>query len=162
MKTERRVAIKKLIASIPALAGLGYFANAKSVPENETRVGTVTEFQEVPLISRHIVHNNIVYLAGRGAHEDGRSRDGGVPFNIKAHTEIVLNELEKELIMAGSSMEKVLKVSVMLSDIADYKGMNQVYKGRFGKRPPVRTAVATVKEGIPAGSLVEIDCIAYI
>ncbi len=150
MKTERRAAIKKLIASIPVMAGLGYFATAKSVPEKETTVGTVTEFQEVPLLSRHIVHNNIVYLAGRGAHEDGRSREGGVPFNIKAHTEIVLDELEKELVMVGSSMEKVLKVSVLLSDIADYKGMNEVYIGRFGKRPPVRTTVATAKGGIPA------------
>ena len=162
MKTERRSAIKKLLSSIPALAGLGYVANAKSVQGSRKAGGTVTEFQDVPLLSRHIQHNNIVYLAGRGAHEDGRSRKGGVPFNIKEHTEIVLKELEKELTKAGSSMEKVLKVSVFLSDIADYKGMNEVYKGRFGKNPPVRTTVAVAKGGVPAGSLVEIDCIAYI
>ncbi len=82
------------------------------------------------------------------------------PFEIKAHTEIVLKELEKELVKAGSSMDKVLKVTVFLNDIADYKGMNEVYKGRFGPNPPVRTTVAVAKGGVPGDSLVEMDCIA--
>ena len=64
------------------------------------------------------------------------------------------------MIKAGSSMDKVLKVNVYLNDIADYKGMNEVYKGRFGKKPPVRTTVAVAKGGVPGDSLVEIDCIA--
>jgi hypothetical protein len=51
---------------------------------------------------------------------------------------------------------------VYLNDIADYKGMNEVYKGRFGKNPPVRTTVAVAKGGVPGDSLVEMDCIAYI
>ena len=41
------------------------------------------------------------------------------------------------------------------------KGMNEVYKGRFGQNPPVRTTVAVAKGGVPGDSLVEIDCIAY-
>lgn len=73
------VAIRKLVASIPALAGLGYVAHGKIVSEKETTVGALTKFQEVPLISKHIAHNNLAYLAGRGAHEDGRTREGGVP-----------------------------------------------------------------------------------
>ena len=60
------------------------------------------------------------------------------------------------------SMEKVLKVSVFLNDIEDYKGMNDVYQGRFGKNPPVRTTVAVAKGGVPGNSLVEMDCIAYV
>jgi 2-iminobutanoate/2-iminopropanoate deaminase len=81
---------------------------------------------------------------------------------IKAHTEIVLKALEDELVKAGSSMEKVLKVNVYLNDIADYQGMNEVFKGRFGNQPPVRTTVAVAKGGVPGDSLVEMDCIAYI
>jgi len=73
----------------------------------------------------------------------------------------VLDEVEKELIAAGSSMQKVLKVSVFLHDLNDYKAMNEAYKGRFGDKPPVRTTVA-VYGGVPGASLVEIDCIAYI
>lgn len=119
MKTERRSTIKKLLVSIPALAGIVYLGNAKSNLEEENWVGKTIGFQEVSLLSRHIQHNNLVYLGGRGAHDDGRSRKN-IPFDIKSHTEIVLQELEKELVMAGSSMEKVLKVSVFLSDIANY------------------------------------------
>jgi enamine deaminase RidA (YjgF/YER057c/UK114 family) len=108
----------------------------------------------VPLFSGSTKLGNMIFIAGKGAHVE--------PFEIKAHTEIVLKELEKELIKAGSSMEKVLKVTVFLNDIADYQGMNEVYKGRFGKNPPVRTTVAVAKGGVPGNSLVEMDCIAYI
>ncbi len=59
-------------------------------------------------------------------------------------------------------MDKVLKVNVYLNDIADYKGMNEVFKGRFGPNPPVRTTVAVAKGGVPGDSLVEIDCIAVL
>jgi enamine deaminase RidA (YjgF/YER057c/UK114 family) len=156
MQTERRSVIRKLFASAAALVGLDYAAkaNVNLNPDNEKVVNNITNFQEVPLFSGSTRHRNIVYIAGKGAHV--------APFEIKAHTEIVLQELEKELIKAGSSMEKVLKVTVFLNDIADYKGMNEVYKGRFGKKPPVRTTVAVAKGGVPGDSLVEMDCIAYV
>lgn len=153
MQTKRRSAIKKLLASATALVGLGFAAKATGIAGEEKKVGNITDFQDVPLFSGHTIHGDIVYIAGKGAHV--------APFEIKAHTEIVLQELEKELIKAGSSMEKVLKVSVFLNDIADYQGMNEVYKGRFGKTPPVRTTVAVAKGGVPGDSLVEMDCIAY-
>lgn len=155
MKTERRSVLKKLFASVVGVTGIAAVANAKGVvsaPEKE--VGNITNFQDVPLFSGHTIHNGLVYIAGKGAHTD--------PFDIKSHTEIVLKELEKELIKAGSSMEKVLKVTVYLNDIADYKGMNEVYKGRFGKKPPVRSTIAVAKGGVPGDSLVEMDCIAYL
>jgi len=154
MKTERRSALKKLFASIGGVMGLGLLANAKTGSVVEKKVNNVTNFQDVPLFSGSTILGNMVFVAGKGAHTE--------PFEIKAHTEIVLKELEKELIKAGSSMEKVLKVTVFLNDIEDYKGMNEIYKGRFGKKPPVRTTVAVAKGGVPGDSLVEMDCIAYI
>lgn len=59
-------------------------------------------------------------------------------------------------------MGKVLKVNVYLDKIKDHQGMNEVYRGRFGRKPPVRTTVAVAKGGVPGDSLVEMDCIAYI
>ncbi len=153
MKTERRSALKKMFASVAGLAGLSLAARAASgSPEKEA--GNVTTMQDVPLFSGNTKYGNLIFIAGKGAHV--------APFEIKAHTEIVLKELEKELAAAGSSMEKVLKVNVYLNDIADYKGMNEVFKGRFGSKPPVRTTVAVAKGGVPGDSLVEMDCIAYI
>lgn len=159
MQKQRRSVLKRLLASVAGVAGLSAAANAtETVSENsnnEKVAGSITyaeDDQQVPLFSGHTKYNGLVYIAGKGAHV--------APFEIKAHTEIVLKELEAELIKAGSGMDKVLKVNVYLNDIADYKGMNEVYKGRFGKNPPVRTTVAVAKGGVPGDSLVEMDCIA--
>ena len=154
MKTERRSALKKMFASVVGLTGLGLAANAKSIASEKKEAMNVTTLEDVPLFSGSTKLGNLVFIAGKGAHV--------APFTIAAHTEIVLKELEKELIKAGSSMEKVLKVSVYLNDIADFKGMNEVYKGRFGKTPPARSTIAVAKGGVPGDSLVEMDCIAYI
>ena len=153
---ERRSVMKKIFASVIGFAGFGLAASAKSNDNSslEKEAFNVEEDQDVPLFSGATKFNGLVFIAGKGAHV--------APFEIKAHTEIVLKELEKELVAAGSSMEKVLKVSVFLNDIADYKGMNEVYKGRFGAKPPVRTTVAVAKGGVPGDSLVEMDCIAYV
>jgi enamine deaminase RidA (YjgF/YER057c/UK114 family) len=105
-----------------------------------------------PLFSSAVSYGNLLFLAGVGAHFKG---------TVEEHTKHVLDELEKNLIGAGSSMEKVLKVNVYLNDIADWAKMNTMYAGRWGKVPPVRTTIAPAG-GIPGGSLVEIDLIAYI
>jgi enamine deaminase RidA (YjgF/YER057c/UK114 family) len=150
---QRRSILKKMLASVVGLSVFGISKDAMAAPA-EKEANNVTTFQDVPLFSGSTKLGNMIFIAGKGAHVE--------PFEIKAHTEIVLKELEKELIKAGSSMEKVLKVTVFLNDIADYQGMNEVYKGRFGKNPPVRTTVAVAKGGVPGNSLVEMDCIAYI
>ncbi len=140
--------------SLVGVTGIGLATKAAGNSSKEKEVNNVVYDQDVPLFSGSTKLGNLVFIAGKGAHV--------APFEIKAHTEIVLKELEKELIAAGSSMEKVLKVTVYLNDINDYKGMNEVYKGRFGKTPPVRSTIAVAKGGVPGDSLVEMDCMAYI
>lgn len=105
-----------------------------------------------PLFNSAVSYGNLLFLAGVGYHKPG---------TIQESTKAVLDELEENLKSAGSSMDKVLKVSVFLNDIKDYAGMNEAYKGRFGDTPPVRTTVAPAG-GVPGNSLVEIDVIAYI
>jgi 2-iminobutanoate/2-iminopropanoate deaminase len=105
-----------------------------------------------PLFNRAVSYGNLLFISGIGAHFEG---------DIKAHTKHVLDEIQKALESAGSSMEKVLKVNVYLNDLKDYDGMNEVFRGRFGPEPGVRTTIAAAG-GIPGKSLVEIDCIAYI
>lgn len=151
-KVQRRSILKRLLASVAGLTGFGLVAEAKAGSAEEKEVFNVTTYQDVPLFSGSTRLGNMIFVAGKGAHFDG---------DIKAHTDHVLKELETELKKAGSSMEKVLKVNVYLHDLNDYKGMNEVYKGRFGKKPPVRTTVA-VYGGVPGDSLVEMDCIAYV
>jgi enamine deaminase RidA (YjgF/YER057c/UK114 family) len=157
MQTQRRSVLKKLFASIAGVAGFGAAASAmenKPMATGEKEAGNIVYDQDIPLFSGHTKYGGLVYIAGKGAHV--------APFEIKAHTEIVLQELEAELKKAGSAMDKVIKVNVYLNDIADYKGMNEVFKGRFGPNPPVRTTVAVAKGGVPGDSLVEMDCIAIL
>ncbi|EAR02521.1 RidA family protein [Maribacter sp. HTCC2170] len=152
--TTRRATFKKIGMGLAALFGVGSVngMNTKSKVKKEV-VGEITNDQNIPLFSGAVKHGNTLYIAGKGAHVE--------PYEIKAHTEIVLQELQKELERNGSSMEQVLKVNVYLADLADYHGMNEVFRGRFGKNPPVRTTVATYG-GVPGKSLVEMDCIAAV
>lgn len=106
--------------------------------------------EKPPLFSGVVSYGDMIFIAGIGAHFDG---------DIKAHTKHVLDEIQKRLEGIGSSMDKVLKVNVYLNDLKDYAGMNEVFLGRFGEDPPVRTTIAA-PGGIPGNSLVEIDCIA--
>ena len=152
-KTSRRSSLKKVGLVVAGLFGLGS-AKAMNKSQSATKevVGDIVYQNKIPLFSSAVKHGNTLYIAGKGAHFDG---------DIKAHTDHVLKELEKALVKNGSSMEKVLKVNVYLADLADYKDMNEVFRGRFGKNPPVRTTVATYG-GVPGNSLVEMDCIAAL
>lgn len=105
----------------------------------------------LPLFNSAVSYGNLLFIAGKGAHYKG---------DIKQHTKTVLDDIEKELTNAGSSMDKVLKCNVYLANAQDYQPMNEVFRGRFGEEPPVRTTIAAA--WIPGDSLVEIDVIAYI
>jgi 2-iminobutanoate/2-iminopropanoate deaminase len=107
---------------------------------------------KTPLFSGVVSYGGLVFVSGIGAHFEG---------DIKAHTAHVLDEMKKRLESAGSSMEKVLKVNVYLNDLKDYAAMNEVFLGKFGPEPGVRTTIAAAG-GIPGNSLVEIDCIASL
>ena len=107
---------------------------------------------KTPLFNGAVSYGNLLFIAGKGAHFEG---------DIKSHTKKVLDDIQKELEDAGSSMTKVLKCNVYLNDLKDYAGMNEMFLGRFGEEPPVRTTIAAAG-GIPGNSLVEIDVIAFI
>jgi enamine deaminase RidA (YjgF/YER057c/UK114 family) len=135
-------------AAVPSAARAGRTTIAKPAKRS---TGARASAEKTPLFSG-VVSWDMIFIAGIGAHFDG---------DIKAHTKHVLDEIQKRLEDIGSSMEKVLKVNVYLNDLKDYAGMNEVFLGRFGQDPPVRTTIAA-PGGIPGNSLVEIDCIAYL
>jgi len=139
-----------LAAAVPAAAAAQ--APKAMAPVKKVHYRNGKKPEKTPLFNGGVSYGNLLFVAGKGAHFEG---------DIKAHTKHVLDEVEKELVNAGSSMEKVLKCNVYLNDLKDYKEMNEVFQGRFGAEPPVRTTIAAAG-GIPGNSLVEIDVIAYI
>ncbi len=150
--SNRRKFLGKGIAAAAAVAApSAAMAQAKLVKKVHRRPGAKPP-EKPPLFNSVVSYGNLVFLSGIGAHFKG---------DIKSHTKKVLDEIQANLELAGSSMEKVLKCNVYLNDLKDYAGMNEVFQGRFGAEPPVRTTVAPAG-GIPGDSLVEIDVIAYI
>lgn len=140
-----------------ALAGAAAAAPAaaqaqSSAPVKKVHYKNGKKPDKPSLFSGGVSYGNLLFIAGKGAHVEG---------DIKKHTQIVLDEVKRELENAGSSMSKCLKCNVYLNDLKDYKEMNEVFMGAFGDEPPVRTTIAAAG-GIPGNSLVEIDVIAYI
>jgi 2-iminobutanoate/2-iminopropanoate deaminase len=155
LKTARRSLIQSFLGIVGAAAA-GVFSVVRAESGASTAaLDSASDMQaptQPPLFSGMVAHGGLVFVAGKGEHGPG---------DIKVHTTSVLNQLEAELKKAGSSMDKVLKVNVYLHDLKDYDGMNEVFRGRFGPRPPVRTTVACYG-GVPGQSLVEMDCIAAV
>jgi 2-iminobutanoate/2-iminopropanoate deaminase len=155
MKSNRRRFLTRTTAAgaavaLPASAQAQTGASGKPVKRVHYAGGKPPE--KPPLFSGVVSYGNMVFIAGIGAHFEG---------DIKAHTKHVLDEIQKRLESVGSSMDKVMKVNVYLNDLKDYDGMNEMFRGRFGAEPPVRTTIAAAG-GIPGNSLVEIDCIACL
>lgn len=153
-KSNRRGFLMKGSAVVAATAVSTAVADDKSTdkPVKKVHWKDGKRPEKTPLFSGAVSYGNLVFLAGIGAHFEG---------DIKAHTKHVLDEMQKKLEEVGSSMEKVLKVNVYLNDLKDYAAMNEMFLGRFGQDPPVRTTIAAAG-GIPGNSLVEIDCIAVL
>ena len=81
-----------------------------------------------------------------------------VPGDIATQTEACLQGLKATLDAAGSSLDKVVKVTVYASNSAYYGTINEVYARHFSKEPPARTFVAVASW--PMEFDIEIECIA--
>ena len=138
-----------------ALAGPASTAQTAAQPPRKKVYRKLTPtsktFNGQPLYSPELSFGDLIFVSGKGPGADFKG-------DITAQTKNVLDQIEESLKLAGSSMDKVLKVNVYLTDMKNFAGMNEAYVGRFGSDPPVRTTVAVV--AIPDGTLVEIDCIA--
>jgi 2-iminobutanoate/2-iminopropanoate deaminase len=154
-KSNRRTFLAKapaVMAAAAIAAPAQASAQSAAAPVKKVHYRDGKRPENTPLFNGTVSFGNLVFISGIGAHFEG---------DIKAHTKHVLDQMQRQLESVGSSMEKVLKVNVYLNDLKDYAAMNEVFRGRFGPEPGVRTTIAAAG-GIPGNSLVEIDCIAHI
>jgi 2-iminobutanoate/2-iminopropanoate deaminase len=77
---------------------------------------------------------------------------------ITEQTEQVFANLRAILEAAGTSLDRVVKTTVYLSDLDDFQAMNEVYRKYVGELPPARATIEV--SALPSGALVEIDAIA--
>lgn len=80
-----------------------------------------------------------------------------VPGGVGAQTRKVMENLKSIIEHSGSSMEKVVKCTILLTDMASFAEVNGIYAEYFPQDPPARATFAVV--GLPAGAVVEIDAI---
>jgi len=108
--------------------------------------------------SQAILHNDLIYVSGQGAvdPETNQIKLG----TVEEEAETALENIRIILLEAGSSLEKVLKVTVYLLDIEDYGRFNEVYKRYFKEDRPARVCIQAGK--LPFNTRVEIDAIAHI
>lgn len=120
-------------------------------------VATAKAPEAIGPYSQAIVAGGFVFCSGQVALEAGA---GGklVGVNVAEQTGRVLENLAAVLAAAGSSLQKVVKTTVWLTDMAHFAAMNQVYAERFGAHRPARATVAVV--ALPKGALVEIEAVA--
>ena len=102
--------------------------------------------------------NGLIYTAGQIPLDPrtGNFVEGG----IADQTRQVLENLKAILEAGGSTLERVVKATVFLKNMADFAAMNEVYEQYLGGAKPARSTVAVAE--LPRGALVEIDLVALV
>ena len=101
---------------------------------------------------------NVVYVAGTVAlGEDGKVAHLG---DIKGQTRFTLESIKAVVETAGGTMADIVFNGIFIKDLADYKGMNEVYKEYFPDTPPPRYCIRA--DLVLKEFLVEIYSIAHV
>ncbi len=145
-------------ATVGALALPASAAGGKSSAQKKVITRPGEPLTPTSLFSPATQLGNMLFLSGSGAHDPQTHKV--VPGPIGNQVKQCLENLKVVLEAAGSSMNKVLKCTVFLTDITDFPAMNEVYHSYFPANPPSRTTIAA--KDLPGNSPVEIECIAYV
>jgi 2-iminobutanoate/2-iminopropanoate deaminase len=109
--------------------------------------------------SQAVVHGGLVYCSGQIALDP--TTQALAPGGVEAQARRALENLAGVLAAAGTSLASALRLTVYLTDMADFPKVNPVYAEFFpGDAPPARATVAVA--ALPKGALIEIDCIAAL
>ncbi len=99
---------------------------------------------------------NLVFASGTtGVDPD----TGSLVEGVAEQTRQALTNLSKVLEAGGSSMAKVLKTTVFMTNLQEFATMNEVYGGVFATDPPARSTIQVA--ALPGGASVEIEAIAW-
>ncbi len=101
---------------------------------------------------------NLLFLSGQLGRDPqtGKLAEGG----IEAETKQCLENIKRTLEKYGSSLDRVVKATVMLADIGEWSKMNSVYTTYFTRNKPARSAFGV--SGLAGGARVEIEVIALL
>ena len=100
---------------------------------------------------------NMLYLSGQIGTD---STFKLVPGGIGPETRQTMENIRDVLARTGSSLDRVVKCTVMMADMAEWPAMNAIYTTYFPTHKPARSALGA--NGLALGARVEIECIATV
>ncbi len=132
-------------------------APAKAEVEYLTREDSIFKELDLPF-SEAVRAGDMLYLSGQiGTLPDAVALiEGGIGPETRQTMENIREVLEAN----GASLDDVVKCTLMLADIADWKRASDIYRSFFTENLPARSAFATT--GLALGARVEIECMAYV
>ena len=105
-----------------------------------------------------LIYQGLVFVSGQGPEVPETGKFAGT--TIETQTEQALRNVEAVLQAGGSSLDRVLQMTIYLTDISLWAGMNAVYTRMMGSHKPTRAAIP-VRDMLP-GMLIEIQAIAAV
>ena len=162
--STRRGFAARVAALLPGLGLAGMVSSNASGAEEKGSVQKL-DYEGKPasrtgFITPLIVHNSVIYIAGQGAHSRGNDSDKSKTPDIEMHTRMVMENVKALVEAGGGTMDSILQLTVFLTKLDDYDGLNKVFKTYFPNGGPARTCVAVA--ALPGQSLVEINCTAAV
>ena len=137
--------MKKVIHTDKAPKAIGPYSQAIEVNGLAALTGSIPMFET----------NGMLFISGQIPVDPAT---GKVAETIEEQTEQVLKNIGAILEEAGYTYADVVKTTCQLSDMANFKPMNEVYAKYFNENPPARAAFAV--KALPMGVMVEIESIA--
>lgn len=154
----RRLSLTMLISTVLSMAACepGHHDSEVRSANVEYLLMPAMEGLDLPFSSAVRVDNTL-YVSGNVGNLPGTL--DLAPGGIAGETKQTLDNIKAVLEQFGSSLDKVVKCTVFLADIAEWSAMNEVYRTYFAN-PPARSALGA--SGLALDARVEIECIATI
>ena len=123
-----------------------------------SRIQTEKAPKAVGPYSQGLIMDNLIFVSGQLPIDPatGNFVDG----DIQDSTRQCIRNIEAILKEAGTSLDKVVKTTIFVADLADFAAINEAYAEFFGESAPARSCVQVA--AIPKGAAIEIEAIARI
>lgn len=163
MKSTRLAVILVLVVAGFFLFTAGWLKSTVKKLEASAQQKPLVEYLSSPErsnapFSEAVKVGNLLFLSGQLGRDPqtGKLAEGG----IEAETRQCLENIKKTLEKYGSSLDRVVKATVMLADIGEWARMNSVYTTYFTRNKPARSALGV--SGLAGGARVEIEVVALV
>ncbi|MGE4369821.1 MAG: RidA family protein [Burkholderiaceae bacterium] len=146
-----------LVHRLAAATGLSLLLAVPALAANAKQAYPSPDLPDLPY-SAAVRAGDTIYVSGVLGHAPGSPKP--VPGGVRAESEQALTHIQSILKTAGSTMENVVKCTVLLADINGFPEMNAAYRKFFPSQPPARSTI--IVPALPHNALVEIECNALV